>query len=233
MIKLPATLRRDTASKLEAARTDLEAAERKLAELNSQRTAALSADDDEVIAPIDDAIVRQHRVIAVKRDRLPILEAKLVAEQRIEREREHREAIDRFEVTLAPLAAASDKLEQAILAVAVAAREFDRAADIAQRTWPPGVTAWAASHLEGGRAGDLLRECFSPGGLWRRLGERVVAGPDASEYFAKAISADERAAGFAQLEREHHKTLMADLRAQPVLHPELVPIDDIDQSAAA
>jgi hypothetical protein len=232
-MKLP-SLRQSTDQKREAAIAARAAAEQRLAVLEEEHRGALEGDEVDGLHKLHAGMAQQRMVIGDLSERIIILDERKRREDAEQREAEHQRALRRFEATLPPIAVAAKKLEDAVAGVAAAARELEAAGDAARRAWPPGVVAWGAFHLDGGRAGELVKSCFSPGGLWRRHGERVIAGPTGDEFFAKALSADERATGFAQLEQEHHASLVADLRAAPVPHPEPLPVVlDDEQDAAA
>lgn len=209
-----------TASKLDSARNSLDAVQARLVRLADDRVAAVVGDGDvEAVRKVDLEIEKARGEIVAYGERIAALEARAAVEERARREAEHRAAIERFGKTLAPIADAADDMERSARAFVAALNRYQRATAAAAAAWPPGVVAWNSDHLAGGRMGEMIRECFSPGGLWRRRGSDILPGPSGYEYAERASTADQRVAGFADGERRHHTALMEDLRSQPVSEP--------------
>lgn len=233
-MKLSALLASDTAGRIRSAEQAIATAGANIAKLAAERQSALAADDAAIdaVRKIDAKIADERGAIVALEERLGILRARHVEASRQAFAREHRAAVERFAGTLSPIERAASKIEAAIAVLSAAARDYEVACDAARVAWPAGLVAWGAYHLDGGRMGGLIESCFSPGGLCRRYGDQIIAGPAAEEFAARAISADERSAGFAEQEREHHVELMNDLRAQPVPYPEPEP-EPLDDELAA
>lgn len=210
----------NAAAKLDHTQSDLRGVQTRLDRLAADRAAAVAGDGDiEAVRKIDVEIEAARGQIVAYGERITSLEARVAAEEQTRREAEHREAIERFSKTLAPIGDAAVAIEEAVRALAVAVTRYETAAAVAAAAWPAGVVAWNSHHLSGGRLGELLQECLAPGGLCRRRGSDILPGPDAREFTDKAATADQRCAGFGQGERKHHAALMEDLRAQPVPEP--------------
>lgn len=206
----------NAAAKLDHTRSDLRGVQTRLDRLAGDRAAAVAGDGDiEAVRKIDVEIEAARGQIVAYGERITSLEARVAVEEQTRREAEHRAAIESFSKTLPPIGDAAADVEEAVRALAGALNRYQRATAVAAAAWPPGVVAWNSDHLAGGRMGEMIRECFSPGGLWRRRGSDIVPGPTGYEYAEKAGTADQRVSGFAQGERKHHAALIEDLRAAP------------------
>lgn len=229
-MKLPAIIGGGTAAKIETVRGQLGAAQARLDRLAGDRAAAVAGDAEiEAVRTIDGEIETARGEIVAYAERITALEGRLAVEEQERREADHKAAVEKFGKKLTPIEAAADDLETLLAGIGPAVGRYQRALASAAAAWPSGVPKFNSQHLDGGRLGDLLKATFSPGGLWRRHGNALIAGPDGREYVERAAGAGPRVAGFAQSERNHHAELMQDLRAAAVPEPAL----DDDASAAA
>ena len=204
-----------TAAKLDGARGSLLAAQARIDQLVADRAVKIAADGDiGEVQRIDLQLEQDRGQISALTERIAGLESRQAAEAQVRRESEHRQAIERFSQTLAPIHGAAEEIEDAIKKLSAAVNKYQSAAGFAAGAWPPGIVPWNSDHLAGGRLGQLLQEALAPGGLCRRRGSDIVPGPAASEFTDMASTAAERSAGFARGEQQHHDALMKDLRSQ-------------------
>jgi hypothetical protein len=103
-----------TANRFDAARGELEAANRQLAELEAARNRALLADDDKVAAKLAGQIDDLHRLIRGHRDKIDLLEAEAERETNERRAKERAGLIERVEHKLGERAQAVAELQAAI-----------------------------------------------------------------------------------------------------------------------
>jgi hypothetical protein len=223
-MKIP--FRTDTASRLEAARRVLATAEANTAQLVQDRAGALANDDDlERVRELDHRLADEQRSAQAARDRLQILEGNLAAESASAREKAYAADVDTIDGLMLPLEKVGGEVEAAIRALAVAARRYsDVAASIAQK-WPAGVPKASPHYLGLHRLGGILRGCFS---MMSLVHGTTRSPPAALEFVRRAITADERAAGFADTEHTNRMELLAELRQRGAP----VPVVDDEEVAA-
>jgi hypothetical protein len=227
MMKILPSLRGDTPARIETARQALAASAVRIAQLERDRAAAIAESDDmESVRKFDTELAEAHRTAQVSRDRLASLEARLTSESAMAREKAYAADVDTIEAMFPPLEKAAAEVEAAIRAVAVAARRYsDVAASIAQK-WPAGVPKASPHYLGLHRLGGILRGCFSMSSL---VHGTTRSPPAALEFVRRAITADERAASFADTERTNRVELLAELRQRGAP----VPVVDDDEEVAA
>jgi len=112
-MKLPAILKADTASKLASARDAAASAEARLGQLAAERTAALGGDDIDAVRQADRKIDAARGELVAHQDRIVVLEARHVGEQRAQRMREKEAYIVAIEKLAADRDAMGDELEAA------------------------------------------------------------------------------------------------------------------------
>jgi hypothetical protein len=137
-MKLPAIITgRDTASKIEAAQFKLTAAETRIAQLNTDRDAALIGDSVEEVIRLDGLIDQQRRAATIHRDRIAALQVAKANEDWLARERAREEAITR---TVEPAAAEccrlAAELEQALATACSAFQRLEGARAGLLANWP-------------------------------------------------------------------------------------------------
>jgi hypothetical protein len=227
MMKILPSLRGDTPARIETARQALAASAARIAQLEQDRTAAIAdADDLSQISTIDLQLADEHRTAQAARDRLAALEARLISESAMAREKAYAADVAAIDVMMLPLEKAAAEVEAAVKAVAVAARRYsDVAASIAAK-WPAGVPKASPHYLSLSRLGGILRASFS---MMSLVHGTTRSPPAALEFVRRAITADERAEGFATTERTNRVELLAELRQRGAP----VPVVDDDEEVAA
>jgi hypothetical protein len=227
MMKILPSLRGDTASRIEIAHQALAASAVRIAQLERDRTAAIAESDDmESVRKFDIELAEAQRTAQVSRDRLANLEARLISESTMAREKAYAADVDTIEAMFPPLEKAAAEVEAAVKAVAAAARRYsDVAASIAQK-WPAGVPKASPHYLSLSRLGGVLRGSFSMSSL---VHSTTRSAPTGLEFVRRAITSDERASGFAETERTNRVELLAELRQRGAP----VPVVDDDTEVAA
>ena len=227
MMKILPSLRGDTASRIETAHQALAASAVRIAQLERDRAVAITDSDDmESVRKFDIELAEAQRTAQVSRDRLANLEARLISESTMAREKAYAADVDTIEGMFPPLEKAAAEVEAAVKAVAVAARRYsDVAASIAAK-WPAGVPKASPHYLSLSRLGGILRASFS---MMSLVHGTTRSPPAALEFVRRAITADERAEGFATTERTNRVELLAELRQRGAP----VPVVDDDEEVAA
>src|SRR4029077_15101862 len=173
----------------------------------------------------DIEIAEAQRNVQVSRDRLAILESQLAAESAATRTKAYAEDVATIDVMMLPLEKSAAEVEAAVKAVAIAARRYsDVAASIAQK-WPAGVPKASPHYLSLSRLGGILRASFS---MMSLVHGTTRSAPTGLEFVRRAITADERAEGFADTERTNRVELLAELRQRGAP----VPVVDDDEEVA-
>ena len=226
-MKILPSLRGDTPARIETARQALAASAVRIAQLERDRAAAIAESDDmESVRKFDTELAEAHRTAQVSRDRLASLEARLTSESAMAREKAYAADVDTIEAMFPPLEKAAAEVEAAIRAVAVAARRYSDVAASITAKWPAGVPKASPHYLSLSRLGGILRGCFS---MMSLVHGTTRSPPAALEFVRRAITADERAAGFADTERTNRVELLAELRQRGAP----VPVVDDDEEVAA
>jgi hypothetical protein len=227
MMKILPSLRGDTPARIETARQALAASAVRIAQLERDRAAAITESDDmESVRKFDIELAEAQRTAQVSRDRLAALEARLISESAMAREKAYAADVAAIDVMMLPLEKAAQDVEAAVKAVAIAARRYsDVAATIAQK-WPGGVPKASPHYLSLSRLGGILRGSFS---MMSLVHGTTRSPPAALEFVRRAITSDERASGFAETERTNRVELLAELRQRGAP----VPVVDDDEEVAA
>jgi multidrug efflux pump subunit AcrA (membrane-fusion protein) len=224
-MKLPNPFTRDTASMLQKAIAERDAAEAKLAELHKQRAAVLLDAELTEVEAIDKQIEAAHHAAGILADRILALDARLHAEEAAERERRYAADIATIERLLPLRNDAAGEVEKAMLAVAAAVRKYSELTEsITTAKWPPGV-ARPTYHLSLRPLGERLRNAFGhPSLIFRQTLQPLPSG----DLVKRVCDADSRIAGFADGEAKGHEELLIELRNRGV-----APVAEIDEERAA
>jgi hypothetical protein len=224
-MKIP--FRADTATRLEAARQALTAAEAKITQLAADRAAAIAdADDLSQISAIDLQLADEQRTAQACRDRLAALEARTVEEAATERVKAYETAVNGIARLLPQHDQAAADVEKAMQALSAAVRKYVQVGESILQQWPP-IVPKPTYHLSTRPLGERLRSCFAMSSL---VYSTTHAPPAATEYVRRACDAADRAAGFADAERTNRNELIAELRQRGAL---VAVIDDDEKEAAA
>ena len=226
-MKLPFTTR-DTASSLQRAIAERDAAEAKLAELHTKRAAALlESDEIDAVQAIDREIEAAHRTASILADRIIGLDSRLREEEAAAREKAYAADVAAVERLLPLRAQAAVEAEAAMKALAAAARKFRDVNNSLISQWPASV-ARPSYHVSLRRLGECLRNAYGHPSLVFRS---TLAPMAAADFVRRACDADDRITGFADGEARGHAELLIELRqrnAAPAAE-----IDDDQEEAAA
>jgi hypothetical protein len=202
----------------------LSAAERRLAELETERTAALSADELDAAKQIDNRIAGQRGEIAIYRDRISLLKTRLAAEQRTYRQKEYAAAVDRSAAAMQPVLRTAAALEAALVAVAVTSRQFRDEAAAIRKCLPadlqPGHMYAVQAAFDTRHIGEILKY-LQPHALVHPMTRRPAS---AEQFTERAMTLDKEARGFANEQKSRIDSLLAELRSGTAAEPE--PIED-------
>jgi hypothetical protein len=159
----------DTAAKLVRAEDDLTACELAVTDLRRDRDALLSDGEAAEIEKLDRKIVDYERQAAVFRERIPLLQARLAAEQAEQRKRDYTAAVNKIASRLPGLSKAAQELESALLAIPRALLKFQAEQRSVLQSYPDNVERPFTSEFGLDRVERILHECFRPfGPEWTR-----------------------------------------------------------------
>jgi hypothetical protein len=206
-MKLP--FQKNTATSLEKAIAERDAAEAKLAELHVKRAAVLLEAELTEVEAIDKQIEATHHTAIVVADRILALDARLHAEEEEARKKEYAASIAIVERLLPLRNEAAGEVEKAMLAVAAAVRKYSELTEsITTAKWPPGV-ARPTYHLSLRPLGERLRNAFGhPALIFRQTLQPLPSG----DLVKRVCDSDSRIAGFADSEARGHAELLIELR---------------------
>jgi hypothetical protein len=223
-MKLPFT--RDTTSRIEATRHALAAAEATIAKMMQERaTAIVDSDDVAAVRKLDDLLSAEQRTTQILADRLVALEQTLVAESEQQRQRDYTAAVASLERLLPLRTDAAAEVESAILVLASAVQKFVQVSGSIVNQWPTDRLGTKPSWQLGTRAiGDLMRNCWANSAMIYSTTKQPAP---AADFVRRAVTAHERAAGFADATRSDHAELIAGLRAHGA------PAVEIDEEVGA
>jgi hypothetical protein len=222
-MKLPFT-GRNTASSLQRAIAEHDTAVAKLAELHTKRAAALlDSDELDAVQAIDKQIEAEHRTISIQADRIIALDTRVNDEAAEARAKEYAAGVALIERLTPMREQAAGEVEGAIAALASAVRKFVEISGSIVNQWPATLGSKPSYHLGSRAIGELIRNAFSNSAL---IYSTTKQPPPAGDFVKRAVTADERAAGFADAMRADHVELIAGLRqhgvpAAPVIDEEV------------
>jgi hypothetical protein len=227
MSLLPALRRdKDTATELSEVSELLCEIEPRIARLEAEKIAALGGEDYVArTLHINEQIAALSERRGTYAGRRRILEQRLAREAQDYRERQYEEAVDRRAARKAGRVRAAAELEQALKAVAVAARKYCEDPD----TWPSGVYYPPILTIDADRmVGELAESCFAP-----KPDRFARAAPGPEQYLERLLTADKRASGFASDVADRYDTQLIEMRAARVPEPEPEPEPDETAEEAA
>jgi hypothetical protein len=222
-MKLPNPFARDTASRIEATRRELAAAEATIAKMVQERAAAIADSDDvEAVRKLDALLDAEQRTTRILADRLAALEAQLGAESEQQRQKAYEAAVASIERLLPLRANAATEVQTSILALASAVRKYVEISGSIVSKWPTNVSR-PSYHLGTRRLAETLRSTFSHPALIFASTKQPLSAPD---LIQRACDSS-RAEGFAAGQAEGHAELIDELRQRGA-----PPARTIDEEAA-
>jgi hypothetical protein len=216
---------RSTASSLQKALAERDAAEAKLAELHSQRAAVLLESDElDAVQAIDKQIEAARHAAEILADRIIALDARLAKEAEQQRRMKYAEAIAVVERLLPMRADAAAEVEAGIVALAASARKFIEISGSIVSQWPAALGTRPSYHLGTRSIGEVIRNSFSNAAM---IYQQTKQPPPAADFVRRAVTAHERATGFADATRSDHAEMIDELRSRGV-----PPAPAVDEEAA-
>jgi hypothetical protein len=205
---------RSTASSLQKALAERDAAEAKLAELHSQRAAVLlDSDELDAVQAIDKQIETARHAAGILADRILALDARLAKEAEQQRRLKYAEAIAVVERLLPLREQAAGEVEAAMLNLASSCQKFAEITNSIVAQYPAGLGSRPDYHLSLRPLGERLRNCFAMGAL---IYATTKAPPAAQDFVRRACDAADRADGFATATGKDHIELVDELRSRGV-----------------
>ena len=216
---------RTTATSLQKALAERDAAEAKLTELNSQRAAVLlDSDELEAVQAIDKQIETARHAADILADRIIALDARVAKEAEQMRRLKYAEAIAVVERLLPLREAAAGEVETAMLNLASSCQKFAEVTNSIVAQYPAGLGSRPDYHLSLRPLGERLRNCFAMGAL---IYATTKAPPAAQDFVRRACDAADRAEGFSAAAQKDHSELIDELRSRGA-----PPAPAVDEEAA-
>jgi hypothetical protein len=223
-VKLPFA-GRTTASSLSKALAERDAAEAKLTELHSQRTAVLlDSDELDAVQAIDKQIEAARHAAGILADRILALDARLAKEAEQQRRMKYAEAIAVVERLLPLREQVSVEIETAMKVLAATVQKFTEINNSIVAQWPEGLGSRPDYHLSLRPLGERLKSCFAMSAL---IYATTHQPPAAMEFVRRACDAADRAEGFSAAASKDHAELIDELRQRGA-----PPAPAVDEEAA-
>jgi hypothetical protein len=228
MMRIPFTS--TTADRIEAAHKALVAVEMNIGKLERERIDALAdSDDPDRIRDIDHHIADEHRTAQATRDRIHVLDARLLVEAAAARQQVYAESVRAIDATMESLERAGASVEAAAQQLSAASKLYTDAVQNILDRWPADVPKSGISHFVGThRLGNLIRDAFAPNALVRSISHQA---PSPEDFVYRATKAAASIEGFAATEARNRSALIEELRSRGT--PPAEPADDVVEVEAA